>query len=72
MIIYVNEKLDQTIMRRLYSIANTYKIELQQKTQKEAFELPNEYKSNFRALNCLDAMTSIYKGLEKLKDFQTI
>jgi hypothetical protein len=59
-------------MRYLYSIANRYKIELQIKIQYDVFVLPPQYKSNFRAVNCFDAMQSIYKGLEKLKEHQTM
>ncbi len=72
MTIYTSQEIDKATFKKLSAIGAAYDVELKPKKQAQPFELSPADKSNFTALNCLDAMTSIYKGIEKLKDFQTI
>lgn len=72
MIIYANQEIDQTTFERLKTIGNDYNVRVEKKRMTGKLAVAPENAKSLTAMNCLDAMTSIYKGIEKLKDFQTI
>lgn len=72
MIILASTHIDDETFSRLETIAAYYNIRLKQKAIRNSFDLPRRNRRNYTALNRLDAITSIYKGLSKLKDFQSV
>ena len=72
MIIFASKKLDITTFTLLSSAAAAFDIQIERKAIAEPLALPEEKQKSFTAINRLDALFSVYKGIKKLKEFDDI